>query len=760
MFHEMNHLALRVYAVTMKIISTLLLATVSLSASAQQWELTTPIKTRSEFTAMRLLDDQLAFAVDKPMGAILRTADGGTTWERCIVNTLNKPVALWMWDDQRGIAVCESSRIMRSTDGFATATTTSHLGYGNFNCVFFLNDTLGWLGSDSGKILRTTDGGANWTPTTTGLTTYQYVTAIQFLDSDTGYASSYGGKMLKSMDGGLNWQGVGPFDQQVLMQDLHFYSTQEGVAVGNGGEVIRTTDGGATWDSIPSPTTYSMFDLAVQGNTLVACGAWGRVMRSTDAGLTWSVQQVGNTDHQSVALSPGGRGILGTDGRIQCSDDMGATWAITNEGTWHTVLNKVAFQNDQVGVAVGWATSGGMESGLLRTTDGGRHWSKAGGGGLGVHLTPTGAGCLGGGSGSFAKTADGFATRTPANGPNVAIRCTWSFDALTHIVAGGAVYGGIYRTANGGATWTHVLDVGNITINDLWFSNAQNGYAVGAYGDNYRSTDGGLTWQPMTGTPGGHTVFFLDTLHGWMRNFRTMDGGVMWTSINSPQGTVSMFFTDVDTGYAVTGGGQTERTTDGGLTWSTVLPNITNAQIGDAAYVDGYIVAVSRWGDIYRGQVACPLAAFTPEITDQVDTLCASGTGSFQWYRDGGQLPDTTACIAAFLQGSYTVVVTDGLGCVSDTSAPVQVIHTGITNPAANKSFRLVPNPASDMVRVERAEGSAAVLSVLDVQGRVVLETQITGATAWVDVSALNDGMYLVRIASPDAVAVNRLVVE
>ncbi|MBS1569023.1 MAG: T9SS type A sorting domain-containing protein, partial [Bacteroidetes bacterium] len=329
-----------------------------------------------------------------------------------------------------------------------------------------------------------------------------------------------------------------------------------------------------------------------------------------------------------------------------------------------------------------------------------------------------------------------------------------------HIVAGGAVYGGIYRTANGGATWTHVLDVGNITINDLWFSNALNGYAVGEYGDNYRTMDGGLTWQPMTGTPGGHTVFFLDTLHGWMRNFRTMDGGDTWIPIVSPQGTMSMFFTNVDTGYAVNGGGQTSRTTDGGLTWSTVLPNITNAQIGDAAYVDGYIVAVSRWGDIYRGQVACPLAAFTPVITDQVDTLCASGTGIFQWYHNGDPLPDSTACIAATEEGNYTVVVTDGFGCVSDTSAPVQVIHTGIATSTESTLFHLVPNPASGIVRVERTEGSAALLSVLDVQGRVVLETLITRATAGVDVSALNGGMYLVRLASTDAVEVNRLVVE
>ncbi len=158
--------------------------------------------------------------------------------------------------------------------------------------------------------------------------------------------------------------------------------------------------------------------------------------------------------------------------------------------------------------------------------------------------------------------------------------------------------------------------------------------------------------------------------------------------------------------------------------------------------------------------MACTLAAFTPEITDQVDTLCASGTGSFQWYLDGDPLPDTTACIAAFLQGSYTVVVTDGFGCVSNTSAPVQVIHTGVANTVAEPSFRLVPNPASGQVQVERAEGTSAWITVLDVQGRAVLETPITGPSAMLNVSGLKSGVYVVWIAAPEAVDVGRLVVE
>jgi photosystem II stability/assembly factor-like uncharacterized protein len=745
----------------MKIAFSLALFALFTASHAQQWELTTPIKTRSEFLAIQMVNDNVAYAVDKPMGAILRTTDGGQSWERRIVNSFNKPMAISMWDGENGIAVGESGLVMRTDDGFATVTSTTMPSNGHYRTVFFLNDTLGWIGTESGKVLRTTNAGATWAVMQSGQPSYNYITRIQFLGPDTGYASCYGGEMLKSVDSGLTWQGVGPFDQLVLMYDLHFFNTQEGVAVGSGGEVIRTTDGGETWDSIPSPTTYSMLGMAVQGDVVVACGNWGRVMRSMDRGQTWTLTQVGNTDHRSVALSPGGHGILGTDGRIQCSTDMGQNWAVTNEGTWHTVLNKVAFQNDQVGVAVGWLTSGGLESGLLRTTDGGHHWSKAGAGGLGVHLSPTGAGCLGGGSGSFASTTDAFATRSTINGPNVAIRCTWSMDALTHLVGGGAVYGGIYRTGNGGITWTKVLDVGNITISDLWFVNSQQGYAVGEYGDDYRTMDGGLTWQPMTGTSGGHTVFFLNDTLGWTRSFRTTDGGSTWTYMGGTSlSTMSIFFTNPDTGYAVSSSGQTERSTDGGVTWSTILPDILNAQIGDAAYVDGAIVAVGRFGDIYRAQVACPADPPVPFITFTGDSLCTDLPGNAEWSLNGDPLPDgSTSCIEAPESGYYTVVVTNELGCASATSAPFQLLSTGMHSMMSGTS-RLFPNPASDRVRIERMDNTSATLTLTDVQGRVVHQEAISGASSTMDLHDLKAGVYLMRITTANKVEALRLVKE
>ena len=739
----------------MRPIFALLLSASFASALAQQWELVTPIKTRSEFDAIKMVSDAVGYAVDKPLGTILRTHDGGASWERMANNLSNSPVALFMWDDLRGIVVGEGGQVYRTSDGFESITGAQNPTFGELSCVHFVNDTLGWAGSLTGKIFRSTNSGVSWTQMNSGQSTSNYMTAIQFLDAQTGYASCSGGEMLKSTDGGLTWQSVGPFDQLVLPRDFHFYNDQFGVAVGSAGEVIRTTDGGATWDSIPSNTTYTMRDLDVQGDTLVACGDFGRTIRSTDAGLSWSEIQVGTTNHQSVSLTSSGLGLLGTDGRIQRTSDFGISWEVLVEGTWHTRINKLSFANGDTGVAVGWQTTGGFESGTLRTLDGGRHWQKAGLGGLGIHLTPSGVGSRG-----AAITTDYFAASATNQAPNMAIRCNWSLDANTHIAGGGAVNGGIYRTTNAGQSWTPVLDVGNITISDLWFVDQTLGFAVGEFGDGYRTADGGITWEANT-NGGGHTIFFLNTQLGWTKNFRTTDGGDTWIPMGgTPQQTMSIFFTDADTGYAVSYTGQTVRSVDGGETWQNLLPDILNTTVGDAAWVDGAIVIGCNNGDIFRAQVSCPATAEVPVINETGASLCVSTTGSAQWYLNGDPIIDgDTPCIVPDAPGAYTVIVTDVLGCLSAPSAPVQVISTGIAT-TGSISTRIFPNPAKNMVRIERTDASRASVTFTDAQGRVVRSEQMAGSNGTIDISEFVPGLYLVRVASAEGVESLRLVKE
>ncbi len=739
----------------------LLLLLIAPHVEAQEWELVTPIKTRSEFTALHMVNDAVGFAVDNPLGAILRTHDGGYHWERMANSLSNNPIGMHVWDGQRAIVVGESGSVYRTTNAFTTTTGSSNAVYGTFQCVHFVNDTLGWAGTQAGRIYRSTDAGASWTLMQSGLSTNTLVLRIQFLDEQVGYASCSGSsRVIKSVDGGQTWQDISP-SMVASFRGMHWYDALTGVCVGSGGRIARTTDGGANWDSIPIATTYTMNDLAVQGNVLVACGAWGRTIRSTDAGLSWTEIQMGSTEHGSVSLLPSGEGVMGTDGRIMGSHDLGLSWVVRNEGTRHTRLNKVSFMDADTGVAVGWQTTGGFESGLLRTTNGGRTWNNAGTGGLGVHINASGQGCLGGGSGSFAKTTDGFATRTNVSGPNVAIRCTWTFDASTMIVAGGAVFGGIYRTTNGGSSWTQVLNVGNITISDLWFVSELQGYAVGEYGDNYRTMDGGVTWDPLPPISGSHTVFFLNEQLGWTKQNRTTDGGDTWFPMGgTPQTTMSIFFTDPDTGYAVAYSGQTVRSVDGGETWENFLPEILNASVGDATYVDGYIVIACNNGDIFRAQAACPGSAVVPEVTQTGGLLCTSTTGTAQWYlNDEPLLEGDAPCVATEAPGFYTVVITDALGCVSAPSAPVQVISTGARQ-AHLVAARIHPNPANDALRITRIDAAPALLTFMDAQGRSVRSERITGSEVILDLTDLASGLYLLRLSQGDGADVIRLIKE
>ena len=100
-------------------------------------------------------------------------------------------------------------------------------------------------------------------------------------------------------------------------------------------------------------------------------------------------------------------------------------------------------------------------------------------------------------------------------------------------------------------------------------------------------------------------------------------------------------------------------------------------------------------------------------------------------------------------------MVTDVLGCVSASSAVVQVINTAMATVNTVRT-RMFPNPATNMVRIERVNASPATVTFLDAQGRVVRSEQVSSNT--IDVSDLVPGLYLVRIASAEGVKSLRLV--
>jgi photosystem II stability/assembly factor-like uncharacterized protein len=184
---------------------------------------------------------------------------------------------------------------------------------------------------------------------------------------------------------------------------------------------------------------------------------------------------------------------------------------------------------------------------------------------------------------------------------------------------GFAAGNGIFRTTDGGHSWTQTSPWGSLY--DLSFVDAQHGWACGNGGLVYRTTDGGLSWtwkdlQTDFGTLSD--IFFLDVSRGWAcgadaRLYATTDGGDTWSKIPVPTTNwlSGVAFVSPLEGWVMTGDA-TLHTTNGGLSWTNQpFPagswafgfEVKDAQHAWAVGAGDDIVATSNGGGLWKTQM-------------------------------------------------------------------------------------------------------------------------------------------------------------
>ncbi len=114
-------------------------------------------------TCIYLLNDRLGWAAGYG-GVILRTIDGGVSWDSVRAPMPNDPpiFAIWFQDEHLGIAVGADSRVYRSVDGgthwsVSTIETQAHL-----YTVARTGDGVIWIAGEDHALYNSPDQGLHW----------------------------------------------------------------------------------------------------------------------------------------------------------------------------------------------------------------------------------------------------------------------------------------------------------------------------------------------------------------------------------------------------------------------------------------------------------------------------------------------------------------------------------------------------------------------------------------------------------------------
>jgi len=119
--------------------------------------------------------------------------------------------------------------------------TTTHL-----YSVFFIDENTGWTCGDSGKIIKTTNGGQDWLEQNSN--TIAPLRVIQFIDQNNGWAYGYN-QILNTTSGGTTWN-VQDFPPPAYIVALQYINLNTGWIIYHNSDssyIAKTTNGGNTW---------------------------------------------------------------------------------------------------------------------------------------------------------------------------------------------------------------------------------------------------------------------------------------------------------------------------------------------------------------------------------------------------------------------------------------------------------------------------------------------------------------------------------
>jgi photosystem II stability/assembly factor-like uncharacterized protein len=616
---------------------------------------------------------------------------------------------------------------------------------GPLNCVKAIDTNNVWIGGSSGRLLHTMDGGTTWSTVILDYT--EDLWYIETIGSDylwvcggTGHTSGF---VARSTDGGLTWQIHDTLNTEII-ESISFVDALNGWIAGDYGVSFRTTDGGSTWATSSIPYMSYVYGIEFVDTLNGWAVSNAETFRTTNGGISWATVSMHRSfygfDIRFVSPTCGwavGSAIMHYDGRD-------SSWTLQDTFAWNQRQYSVSFPDSLHGWTAG---RGGI---ILHTDNGGAQW--------------TSQNC-------------GLAS---------VLRSISFADSLHGWVVGDA--GIIRKTRNGGNTWTDVY--GNISVGSLKSiacdSAGQQIWAVGDRGMIVFSDDGGRHWDNLfmgteltpkhiqylngevwvVGETGLVAVLsvstqlwslrqitentlegvdFIDSDYGWAVGWngtiiRTTDGGISWSSLTlfDPSFLKAVSFSNRLNGCIVGEAARILHTTDGGATWVVVSANTADVLNDVKLLTNGWGWAVGQSGTILKtadGGFTWNRLPNTPAEPMWIDVECL-GPDTVWVFSDGGVSYRSTNRGASWTQESIyhgmTIndVVFSGDGRQAWTCGEFeQIMHytapSAVTPPLATLpqscALNVYPNPFNVVaqLKIELPRAGKITLRVYDVNGRL-----------------------------------------
>jgi len=671
-----------------------------LSAQTLQWSRSGPEGIEVSAIAIHPNNASIMY-VGTEYGGVYQTINGGDSWN--LTNATFKPAAVnaLVIDPSNPTVIYATTLldgIYKSSDSGAnwlpinTGVTATSL-YGM--AIDPSNSSIVYAATGGSSVYKTVNGGASWIAHTHGIFGGVGALAIDPTNVSIIYAAAtyypdFGtGGILKSTDGGVNWSNSNSGLAGSVIQSVVISPGNPSLIYAGGDQgVFKSTNGGANWTAInvgfdnSSRNIRSLTVDPVNQQRLYAGTEYRGVFRSIDGGANWFAVGPSLTYLRGLAISRSNPNIVVAgwtwSGGIFKSVNAGDTWSKVTCGT--RSVNVLAIAVDPANSNIVYV--GTEHAGLFKSVNGGASWDQTG---LtqqifvwAIAIDPTNPQIIYAGASSASingtfvqasgfKSTDGGANWIPvrivdASVPYYPTIEHWAIDPSNPAVIYAGVNGnsGVYKSTNGGATWTAS---GAGLTNTLIYAFALASinpavlYAGTEYNGIFKSTNGGSTWEQTSLTkqypralavdPSNANIVyagfgvFESGLH------KSTNGGSTWNAVNTGlPASPGIYALAIDPSSPTTlyagGGFGVFKSSDGGANWAAFNDGLTNKSVRSLAidHTGTLLHAGSNGGGVFDWPTPTPSTPYLfsnasnqviaiDSVTFVGDPLAVTGTHNF-----------------------------------------------------------------------------------------------------------------------------------